>query len=83
MQEIAQTIILTAAALTAAGWLARVAYRIGRIWAIVEKELTPNGGGSIVDRVARIDETVKDHTKQLEIGGQRFDRIEKVLRGDV
>lgn len=78
--EFAQIIILTAATLTAAGWIARGVYRVGRIWVIVEKELTANGSESLVDRVARIDSTVADHSEQLRLGGKRFDRIDALLK---
>lgn len=50
--------VLVSIALAAGGLLIRVALKVEKLDSIISRELTPNGGESLRDRVIRIDHSV-------------------------
>lgn len=60
-------------------WTHWFSERVLAVFDLVEKELTPNGGESIHDRVGKILVKVLEHDKALHRGAERFDRIEERL----
>ena len=85
MSESAAWIVCIAGALGALGYvlsLARKAFRSFEVMAnIVKHELTPNSGGSIYDKVTRLDTALKEHLVHSDEMDDRLIAVESKVIG--